>query len=465
MKIINQDASELRSINPTTEVLIQDYKVLTQEEINTLLSRAARVFQDWRYVPLEQRLKYMAQLKHQLLEQKHELANLITTEMGKPFEQAIAEIEKCTTICDYYIKNASRILANTLITEGSEEGYVTYQPLGVILGIMPWNFPFWQVIRYAVPALIAGNTTLLKHASNVTGCSLAIEKLFRDAGFPKGIFASLLIDSRSLAPIIGDKRIQAITLTGSTQAGRAVATLAGQHLKKCVLELGGSDAYIILEDADLEASAALCMKGRIHNAGQSCISAKRFIVVESIRHDFEQLMYEQFDQVTYGDPMTGKYMMGPLARLDLRDDLHDQVVRSVDKGATLLIGGQIPQIVGAYYPATILTNVQPGMPAYSEELFGPVASIIPAKDEEEAIRIANDSQFGLGAAIFTNDERKGKAIAEQKLEAGSCFVNNIVHSDSRFPFGGIKNSGYGRELGEFGIREFVNIKTIRVWSV
>ncbi|MEO7956167.1 MAG: aldehyde dehydrogenase family protein, partial [Fibrobacteria bacterium] len=338
--------------------------------------------------------------------------------------------------------------------------YVAFQPLGVILAVMPWNFPFWQVFRFAAPALMAGNACVLKHAANVQGCAEAIQALLIEAGFPTGLFRNLPVTAERTGLILEHCAVAAVTLTGSVAAGRAVAAQAGSLLKKSVLELGGSDAYLILEDADLETAAAICAKSRLINAGQSCIAAKRFLVVDAVRSPFEKLFTAAMAAVRTGDPAREDTVMGPLARRDLRESLHRQVEGSLALGARLLCGGAIPEGPGAFYPPTVLTDVGPGMPAFAEELFGPVAAVIPVRNEAEAIRVANDSRFGLGAAVFTRDAPRGERIAAQELEAGNCFVNALVRSDPALPFGGIKDSGYGRELSRFGIREFVNIKTV-----
>ncbi|MHA2496365.1 MAG: NAD-dependent succinate-semialdehyde dehydrogenase, partial [Candidatus Hodarchaeales archaeon] len=385
-----------------------------------------------------------------------------TDEMGKPLADARGEVEKCAWVCDYYAENAESFLAPELVETDASKSFVAYQPLGVVLAVMPWNFPFWQVFRFAAPALMAGNAGVLKHASNVPASALAIEEVFLKAGFPKNLFRTLLIGSKQVAAVIENPLVKAVTLTGSTPAGKAVASKAGEMLKKTVLELGGSDPYIILEDANLEEAVGTCVASRLINAGQSCIAAKRFIVVASLVTAFEELFVQKMNAQRIGDPLDPATTVGPQARHDLREELHGQVQKSIAHGARLLLGGSIPDDPGAYYPPTVLTDVKKGMPAYDEELFGPVAAIIPVKDEIEAIRVANDTIFGLGAAIFTEDIEKGEQIATLDLEAGSCFVNTNVRSDPRLPFGGINESGYGRELSYFGIREFVNIKTIFV---
>jgi succinate-semialdehyde dehydrogenase/glutarate-semialdehyde dehydrogenase len=382
--------------------------------------------------------------------------------MGKPVAQGRAEAEKCAGTCEWVAEHGAALLAPQEVKTEASHSFVTFAPLGPVLAVMPWNFPFWQVVRFAAPALMAGNAGVLKHAGNVSGCALALEELFRDAGFPADLFRTALVGSGRVAEIIAAPEIRAVTLTGSTEAGRAVAAQAGAVLKKTVLELGGSDPYLVLEDADLDLAAETCAASRLINSGQSCIAAKRFIVVEAVRARFEELFVARMKARRLGDPMDEATEIGPLARHDLRDSLHDQVTRSLAAGARLLVGGTVPAGKGAYYPATVLTGVARGMPAFDEEMFGPVAAIVPVKDEAAAIRAANDSPFGLGAAVFTRDAARGERLAAESLEAGSCFVNALVKSDPRLPFGGIKDSGYGRELSSFGIREFVNVKTVYV---
>jgi succinate-semialdehyde dehydrogenase/glutarate-semialdehyde dehydrogenase len=373
-------------------------------------------------------------------------------------------VEKCAWVCEYYAEQAEAQLAPVPVDTPDTEAktYWTHEPLGVVLAVMPWNFPFWQVFRFAAPNLMAGNAGLLKHASNVPGCALAIEDVFRDAGFPDGLFRTLLIDHELSERLLEQPLLRAVTLTGSVRAGKAVAAKAGSLVKKTVLELGGSDAYVILEDADLERAVETCVTSRLINSGQSCIAAKRFVVVEAVREHFEERMVGRMRAARMGEPSDPMTDVGPQARADLRDELHRQVRDSVDAGARCLLGGTVPEGPGAFYPPTVLTDVRPGMPAYDEELFGPVAAIIAADDEADAIRIANDSVFGLGAAVFTEDRERGERIAREELQAGACFVNAFVRSDPRLPFGGIKESGYGRELAPLGIREFVNAKTVWV---
>jgi len=382
--------------------------------------------------------------------------------MGKPVRQGRAEVEKCATVCGYYAERAEGFLETETVATEARRSFVAYRPLGVVLAVMPWNFPFWQVFRFAAPALMAGNAGVLKHASNVCGCALAIEDVFAAAGFPRGVFRTLLIGSGAVGSVISHPAIKAVTLTGSAAAGRAVARAAAEHLKKTVLELGGSDPYVVLDDADVELAASVCAESRLINAGQSCIAAKRFVVVESRVRDFLGLLVERMRRSSVGDPLDEATDVGPLARLDVRDEVHRQVMQSVERGAKCILGGRIPAGTGAFYPPTVLVDVAKGMSARDDELFGPVAAVISARDEEEAIRVANDTSFGLGAAVFTRDLERGERIAERRIDAGSCFVNAFVKSDPRLPFGGVKESGYGRELSYFGIREFVNVKTVYV---
>jgi succinate-semialdehyde dehydrogenase/glutarate-semialdehyde dehydrogenase len=440
--------------------VIARYREASPREVESVLEKAERAWLEWKETDFPQRSELMRRAAEILRTKAEAYAELMAAEMGKPLPQGKAEAEKCAWACDYYAENAERFLAAEPVATDASKSYVAYRPLGTVLAIMPWNFPFWQVFRFAAPALMAGNAAVLKHASNVFGCALEIEKIFREAGFPEGLFSTLLIGSGRVKEVIRHPAIKAVTLTGSTPAGKAVAAQAGARVKKTVLELGGSDPYLVLEDADLALAVETCVNSRLINGGQSCIAAKRFIVVRPIVEEFTERYVETMKAKKMGDPFEPGVDLGPQARVDLRDQLHRQVRRSVAKGARLLLGGEVPQGRGAYYPPTVLASVTKGMPAYDEELFGPVAAIIEAKDEEDAIRIANDSSFGLGAAVFTRDVERGERIARDRLEAGSCFVNALVRSDPRLPFGGIKESGYGRELSIFGIREFVNIKTV-----
>ncbi|RIJ48662.1 NAD-dependent succinate-semialdehyde dehydrogenase [Maribellus luteus] len=452
----------LQSVNPTTGEVVKTYEAHTSEGTEKIINAVDKTWHHWRSTSFMFRSQLMQNLSGLLKSKREELAFLMALEMGKVKQEGMAEIDKCAWACDYYAANAESFLENEPIPTEAFKSYVSYQPIGTVLGIMPWNFPFWQVFRFVAPTLMAGNTAVLKHASNVPGCAIAIEELFREAGFPENVFRTLLIGSKQVEKVIRHKAIKAVSITGSTPAGKSVAAIAGSELKKCVLELGGSDPYIILEDADMELAAQKCAAGRLLNAGQSCIGAKRFIVEEKVYAHFLELFTHEMSAAVFGDPFDEDTTMGPLARFDLRDELHQQVVASVEKGAEVIIGGEIPQIKGAFYPPTILENVKPGMPAYDEELFGPVASVIKVKDLQEAVKVANDTEFGLGAAIFTANRSKGENIAEMRLEAGACFVNDFVKSDPRLPFGGIKTSGFGRELSVHGIKEFTNIKTVVV---
>ncbi len=452
----------LDSINPTNGRLIQSYQEHSREEVERSLVVAHSAFTSWRRVGFSERAKRANAAAEILRARKEEFGKLMALEMGKPFAQGIAEAEKCAWVCEYYAENAEKFLSPEIISSDATRSLVAFQPLGTLLAVMPWNFPLWQVFRAAAPALMAGNAVVLKHASNVSGCALEIEMVFRDAGLPEGLFKTLLLKSHRVNALIEHPLVNAVTITGSTAAGKAVAAKAGEMLKKSLLELGGSDPYVILEDANLDEAVGLCVTSRLINNGQSCIAAKRFIVVKPLVSQFEEMFVEKMNAQKVGDPLDAGVTVGPMARYDLRDELHAQVRKSVEKGAKLLCGGEIPNGKGAFYPPTVLTSVKKGMPAYDEELFGPVAAIIAADDEAEAIRLANDSVFGLGAAVFTQDLKRGEKIAAEELEAGSCFVNAFVKSDPRLPFGGIKESGYGRELSEFGIREFVNVKTVWV---
>jgi succinate-semialdehyde dehydrogenase/glutarate-semialdehyde dehydrogenase len=454
----------IETVNPTTGKIIQSYPEMSGEEVVQVIEKTHHAFDQWKSTSFSDRSKCMKNTAEILRNKNQELAHMMVKEMGKPIKQAEAEIEKCSWVCEYYADHAQRFLAEEFIEIEGAKSYVKFQPLGTVLAIMPWNFPFWQVFRFLAPGLMAGNAVILKHASNVTGCALAIEKTIEQAGFPEDLFHILMISPQKVAEVIENPRIKAVTLTGSTLAGRAVASKAGECLKKTVLELGGSDPYIILPDADLEEAAKICVASRMINGGQSCIAAKRFIVLEAIKNKFEELIIQYMRAYLMGDPMDPITTLGPLAKFDLRDQLHTQVEKSLAQGAQLLFGGYIPDRAGAFYPPTILTDVRKGMPAYEEELFGPVISVISVSKEKEAIEAANQSSFGLGAAVFTKNIKWGEEIAANQLEAGSCFVNAFVKSDPRLPFGGIKESGYGRELSSFGIQEFVNIKTVYIKS-
>jgi len=452
----------MQSINPFTGKIVQTYREYSTPEVNSIVQQVDTAYLSWKQTTFEHRSKLMKNLQTKLVEKRESLAALIVSEMGKVYREALGEVDKCALACGYYAENGERFLQNELVQTEAQESYISYQPIGTILAVMPWNFPFWQVFRFIAPALMAGNTGLLKHASNVSGCALAIEQLVSEAGFPANVFRTLLIGSSRVEAVIANPLVKAVTLTGSTPAGKAVAAAAGANLKKSVLELGGSDPYVILADADVVTAAKLCVTSRLLNAGQSCIGAKRFIIADSIYDAFKSEFVRLMTASVYGDPLDPNTTIGPLSRKDLRDELHQQVETSRAMGASVLIGGFIPEGEAVFYPPTVIENVTRDMPAYHEELFGPVAVLYRFKTEEEAIRIANDTVFGLGAGIFTADLQKGKMLAEKGLEAGCVFVNDFVKSDPRLPFGGIKESGYGRELSMIGIREFINVKTVVV---
>ncbi|MGD2100378.1 MAG: NAD-dependent succinate-semialdehyde dehydrogenase [Desulfobacterales bacterium] len=452
----------LTAINPATGDLLNEYAEMTPDQVSGRLERAQRAFKDWRTTRFAERAALIKTAARILSEKKNTLARTMALEMGKPVQSGRVEIEKCAWVCEFYAEHAEQMLKPKMVPTDAHKSYVTYNPLGVILAIMPWNYPFWQVFRHVAPGLMAGNGVVLKHASNVPGCSTAIADIFQKAGFPENLFQNFLITGRQTGRIIEHPAIRAVTLTGSKAAGQAVAARAGKLLKKTVLELGGSDPSIILEDADLEKTMESCVASRLLNSGQSCIAAKRFIVVKDVYQQFVQMFVEKMRAQKIGDPFDETVDIGPQARTDLRDELHRQVTQSIEKGAICLLGGEIPKGKGAFYPATVLSEVAKGMPAFDEETFGPVAAIIGVKNEKQAVEVANDSAFGLGAAVFTRDADRGERIAANELEAGNCFVNAFVKSDPRLPFGGVKESGYGRELSHYGLKEFVNIKTVYV---
>jgi succinate-semialdehyde dehydrogenase/glutarate-semialdehyde dehydrogenase len=452
----------ITSINPANGETLQTYEEMTPAQVDGIIQQTHEVFLSWRETPFAERARMMKAAAKILRDRSEDYAQLMAQEMGKPLAGGRSEIDKCAWVCDYYADHGERFLAPEPIETDASHSMVVHRPIGVVLAVMPWNFPFWQVFRFAAPALMAGNGAVLKHASNVFGCALAIEDVFFSAGFPEHLFRTLLIGGAQVAPVIENPLVQAVTLTGSTPAGKAVASKAGEMLKKTVLELGGSDPYVVLEDADVAQAAETCVASRLTNSGQSCIAAKRFIVLHAVREEFERHFVEQMKTQRMGDPLQEDTQVGPQARHDLRDQLHQQVTDSIAKGARCLLGGEVPEGPGAFYPPTVLTDVVPGMPAYHEEMFGPVAAIIAVADEQEAIQVANETEFGLGAAVFTRNLVRGEAIAADSLQAGCCFVNAFVKSDPRLPFGGIKQSGYGRELGHYGIKEFVNIKTVYV---
>lgn len=449
----------ITSINPTTGAKIRDFTLQDDAAVDAVLEAAARAQKEWRNVPVSERVQLLPRMAAVLRADKARYAEMIVREMGKPLAEAEGEIEKCAYNCDFYAEHAPKYLADEPVPSNASESVVAFDPLGVVLAIMPWNYPFWQYFRFAAPALAAGNGAVLKHANNVPECALAVQEVMEKAGAPKGLTATLLIENQKVAAIIADDRIAAITLTGSTEVGAIVASQAGKALKKQVLELGGSDPFIVLADADLDAAAETAVKARYVNVGQSCVNAKRFIVEEAIADRFVELFVAKAAALKVGDPMDEGVKIGPMARANLRDTLHDQVTRSVAEGAELKLGGVPLEGDGFYYPPTVLDHVKPGMVAFVEETFGPVAAIIRAKDADEAVAMANDSEYGLGCAIWTNDVERARKLS-RKIDAGAVFINGMTASDPRYPFGGIKRSGYGRELGVYGIREFVNIKTV-----
>jgi succinate-semialdehyde dehydrogenase/glutarate-semialdehyde dehydrogenase len=452
----------LRSVNPATGETVASYDETSAQDVQRTIERVHQAFLGWKRTSMADRADGLRRTAEVLRAGAQDHARLMACEMGKPVRDGRGEIEKCAWACEHYAEHAERYLAREPVTLDGARAFVTFAPLGVVLAVMPWNFPFWQVFRFAAPALMAGNTALLKHASSVPGCALAIERVFTEAGLPPDVFRTLLIGSEAIPAAIDHPLVRAVTVTGSGAAGSAVARRAGERLKKSVLELGGSDPYVVLEDADLDLAATVCARARLVNAGQSCIAGKRFIVVRAVQQAFERRFVERMAAARMGDPLREETELGPQARGDLRDGLHRQVTESVARGARLLLGGTVPDGAGAFYPATVLTDVRPGMPVYEEEVFGPVAAIVPVEDEAAAIEAANDSVFGLGGAVFTRDLARGEHIAAQLLACGFACVNDNVRSDPRLPFGGIKESGYGRELAGYGIKEFVNIKTVVV---
>jgi succinate-semialdehyde dehydrogenase/glutarate-semialdehyde dehydrogenase len=449
----------IATINPSTGEVIKTFQPLSESEIEKRLQLAVNVFKAERKTPFAVRAKRMQKAAEILERDKDKFAHLMTLEMGKTYKSAVAEAVKCTTACRYYAENTERFLADEVVETGAKKSFIRYLPIGPILAVMPWNFPFWQVIRFAAPALMAGNVGLLKHASNVPQCALAIEGLFLEAGFPEGAFQTLLITSSQVDALLNDPRVVAATLTGSEQAGIQVGVGAAKRIKKVVLELGGSDPFIVMPSADLDAAVATAVQARVQNNGQSCIAAKRFIVAEPVADEFERRFVAKMQALQVGDPFDEKTELGPLSTPDAVKDLDAEVQKTIKAGAKLLTGGHPLKRPGNFYAPTVLTNIPQNSPAYSEELFGPVASVFRVKDQDEAIRVANDVRFGLGASAWTNDEKERERFINE-LEAGMVFINKMVASDPRIPFGGVKQSGHGRELGIVGIREFVNAKTV-----
>ncbi|KTD21150.1 NAD-dependent succinate-semialdehyde dehydrogenase [Legionella londiniensis] len=453
---------QLKTINPSTEEVIQVYPLYQEERIHALIDAAHISYLAWRTTDFSQRTQRMQNMAKLLRENKKKYAQLMAREMGKPVTAGESEIEKCAWVCEHFAKKAASYLEPRLIHTEMRKTKVCYLPLGVIFSIMPWNFPFWQVFRFAAPAIMAGNAVILKHAPISTGTGNEIAELFLQAGFPEHLFQHFLLDNKLAEIVMAHEKIVGVTLTGSEEAGREVGSKAAKHLKRVVLELGGNDPYVVLADADLDLAAESIVTSRMNNSGQSCIAAKRIIVVNTVLDELTEKILKEVEKYKIGDPMDEDTKLGPMAREDLRQKVHQQVKESVQKGAKLLTGGELPKQKGFYYPPTVLDGVEPGMPAFDDEVFGPVISLISADDEIHAIKLANQSRFGLGAAVFTRDIIRGEEIATHEIQSGSCFVNTFVASDPRVPFGGIKHSGFGRELSQEGILEFVNVKTVSV---
>ncbi|UII23998.1 NAD-dependent succinate-semialdehyde dehydrogenase [Fulvivirga ligni] len=459
--IIEQEV--LKSVNPATGKEIKSYSLMTNEEASTAVKNCHEAFLKWKMKTPEERAEIIAAIGEKLSENKDELAKVMTEEMGKLVKHSKQEVDLCASICQWTAENGPNELKDEEreLASGTR-GIITYSPIGVIYGIQPWNFPAYQVIRYAIANLMAGNGVLLKHAESVTGSALMLEEIFKSAGLPDGLFKVLVIDHDQSDSIIENELVRGVTLTGSDKAGKVVAKKSAEQLKKTVLELGSNDAYLVLEDADLENAVKMCVRGRIYNNGETCVAAKRFVVVDKLYEDFKKAFVEQMKALKVGDPTVEETKIGPMARKDLRDKLHEQVQKSVEQGADVLCGGKIPEGEGFYYPATVLDNVTPGQPAYDDELFGPVASLIKADNDEDAMRIANDSRFGLGGGIFSKDVKKAVELAKHHFDTGMVFINGFGLAQPNMPFGGVKDSGYGREHGGFGMKEFVNAKAINI---
>jgi succinate-semialdehyde dehydrogenase / glutarate-semialdehyde dehydrogenase len=449
----------IETVNPATGELVRRYEEYSTDRVEQLLDKSLTAFKDWRETTFTTRAELLLRAAAYLRDNSRRLAETITQEMGKPITQALAEIEKCASVCEFYAERGERYLSRRNVETEAKRSYVRYDPLGPILAVMPWNFPFWQVLRFAAPALMAGNVAVLKHASNVPGTALQIQEVFDEAGFPPGSFTTLLIGASATEAVIRNKNIVGVTLTGSEAAGKQVAATAGSVLKKTVMELGGSDPFIVLADADLQKAAEVGAQARMSNCGQTCISSKRFIVIKEVAEEFAQKFMQALSEMKTGDPLDEQTEVGPMARDDLRQDLHKQVIGSLKQGARKSLGGEMPEGPGFYYPVTLLENVGETMPAGAEETFGPLAALIEVEDEKQAIEVANRTDYGLGACIWTKDLDRARYLV-RKIEAGSVFVNGLVKSDPRLPFGGVKMSGYGRELAEEGIKEFVNIKAV-----
>ena len=451
----------IETTNPATGRSLDHYEYMTEDEVKEAISQCHEAFKNWRDVSPEDRAEKIKAIGKELVNAKQELAQLMTDEMGKTLEQSRQEVDLCVAICQY----TAEIGPNELKTEDRNmvsggKGRISYAPIGVVYGIQPWNYASYQVVRYSIASLMAGNAVLLKHASNVTGTGKLLERIYRQAGLPVGLFTTLVLNHDQSDVVIKNKLVRGVTLTGSPDAGRDIGQKATAELKKTVLELGSNDAYLVFEDADIDLAVKACVKGRIYNNGETCIAAKRFIVTEKVYDEFREKFVKSMSEVKMGDPNDESTQLGPMARRDLRDELHDQVVKSVERGATISCGGEIPDGEGFFYPATVLENVKPGQPAYDDELFGPVASLLKARDNEDAMRLANDSHFGLGGGIFSKDEAAAIEMAEKHFDTGMVFINSFGLADPAMPFGGVKNSGYGREHGGFGLKEFVNIKSV-----
>ena len=457
--------ADITTVNPATGENIKEYNYMSKDEVNKIVDASHEAFLEWRKTSHEERAKVINSIGDTLMKYKEELSKLMTEERGKLYSQSLQEVDLCKGICDYTSENGITALADDeREIENMKKGIVTYQPIGVIYGMQPWNFPAYQVFRYTIANLMAGNSILLKHAANVTGSGLLIEKIFHDSDLPNDLFRTILIDHDQSEELIGHDKVRGVTLTGSDGAGSIVGQQAAKAIKKVVLELGSNDAFIVLEDADLDVAVETCAQARLINNGETCVAAKRFIVVDSLYDDFRQRIVEKFENVKIGDPMDDGSNIGPLARKDLQEKLHEQVEESVKKGATIATGGKLPEGKGSFYPATILENVEKGQPAYDDELFGPVASLIRAKDQDDALRIANDSRYGLGGAIFSKDEEKAIRLAREEFDTGMVYINGYGLANPALPFGGVKDSGHGREHGGFGIKEFVNIKAVHVFD-
>lgn len=451
----------IKTINPTTGKVLKSYDFMTDAEAENAVEHCHEAFTKWKLIAPEERAKKIKTIGESLTNHKDELVKLMTQEMGKLLKQGEQEVDLCIGICDYTAKNGPKELADEeKELPGGGRGLITHSPIGVIYGIQPWNFPAYQVFRYAIANLMAGNGVLLKHAENVTGCALLIGKIMEESDLPKHIFTVLRVSHEQSDKIIDNDLVRGVTLTGSPKAGEIIGKKAGENLKKTVLELGSNDAYLVLEDADVDVAVSWCVQGRIYNNGETCVAAKRFVVTEKVYDEFKEKFVKKMNEVTFGDPTQDDFQIGPMAREDLRDDLHEQVEQSVAKGAEILCGGKVPDQEGYFYPATVLGNVKPGQPAYDDELFGPVASLIKAKDDMDAMRIANDSRFGLGGGIFSKDEDKAFELAKNHFDTGMIFINSFGLAQPNMPFGGVKRSGYGREHGGFGMKEFVNSKAI-----